>query len=121
MTSPGSPTPAPDAARSFRVVATLHPRGTPDPLVVTTGHAEFTDARRAGLHLTCLLMTASVDVYAPDGTVECTWRAQGPTGERDNQWHSVGPHARADDEEFAARMALEMQSRRPGRSTNGGH
>jgi hypothetical protein len=104
------------AGDQFRVVAVLRPRSVdvPGGVLETIGeHDSFAEARRSGLHLTCLAMTESVDVYAPDGALECTWRATTPAGERDNVWHAVGPSALAEQAAFLARMTAEAKHGTP--------
>jgi hypothetical protein len=72
-------------------------------------HPTFQAARRAGLQAACWNVTTHVDVYSPDGTLECSWQAVDEQGGRDNLWRSVGPVAQAVEAADVARFLDEAR------------
>ena len=105
-------TPVSDPTTPWRtVVRSQHPAWDwlPDGVHVSDHeHDTFDQARRAGLQATCWTSTQAVEVFSPEGVLECSWRAEDERGERDNQWHAVGPLARAQHDAEQAAIYAEM-------------
>lgn len=98
--------PSPESSESEELLAST----------TQTEHDTFAEAQRAGMQMSCVGACVWVEVYGPDGTLECSWRRSDPFGERDNQWHALGPHALQEKRKFQERMFTELRDRSSGRT-----